>query len=277
MSKTMPKSAPPSTLQRLFLLIFLLTCYSSRGDVFDTCFYRQDCQDVDCGGGGNIVNPLDLIAPLGTPLLNGVMEPGYAQYHRSMSLAADAILGTPPGPSGAACTGRPEEGRMRHSTLKYFCCVDEATDNNTTALLEATVRSYAAAHPLNLTFGNVSCNAFDSNHETFDFFALLTEASQSAAAAWVVGLEDTVALATGVPTVKPRSDQTPFHSTILEGCSLDFPVEEALAAARTAISGGAFHGVFQVDPMPLRYAVLTGAPGGDPDIAAAVRIAHSSQ
>ena len=179
------------------------------------CYARYDCQDYPCrnssstsaGATNDTLLPTsDLIAITGT-LSHGAAHDSFVQ---TMATAADLVMGR----RAALGCSYAERGGMLHTTLKYFCC---HTKQELVAM-RPTIAAYVRGTPLSLRFDRFGCNVFAANHSTYDFFALLDGPSSAAAQAWTAGLEDALGAAGFNATHKRRTAETPFHSTLAEGC-----------------------------------------------------------
>lgn len=85
----------------------------------------------------------------------------------------------------------------------------------------------------NITFEKISCNGFHPNTTGIDFFAVLDDNSNKEMQNWVLNMEKIIEEA-GFPIHKPRSKQTPFHST-LASVEVWYPVEQVLQEINAAI------------------------------------------
>ena len=173
-------------------LLLLLAALAHVGAA-QTCFHRQDCQDYACPPGK--VNPGDLEAMM------WYTSRGGDEYRASMNMAGEALMASPGG------LHREYPWRY-HTTLKYFCCY---TPDEMFRLADALAE--IAWAPVALRWSHFSCNSFVANRTDVDVLAVLDEDSNTRMQAWIGGIEAALTTA-GIPIHKPRSEQTPFHSTL---------------------------------------------------------------
>jgi len=224
---------------------------SSATNFTSLCYVRYDCQDYPCpinassssssssssnsssapaagATNGTLLPTSDLIA------VTGALSHGAAHdsFIATMAAGADLVMGR----QAALGCSYAERGARLHTTLKYFCC---HTKQELVAM-RPTIAAYVRATPLSFRFDRFSCNLFAANHSTYDFFALLDGPSNAAAQAWAAGLEAALGAAGFNATHKPRAAETPFHSTLAEGCPVaGLPTRPPLLSPLLATAGEA--------------------------------------
>ena len=222
------------------------------GFKLSSCYAVQDCQGYPCpqaassatAGSSNTttIATSDLIAVTGA-LSAG---PGHDAFRQTMAAASDLVKA-----AGLGCSYT-ETGDMLHTTLKYFCCQEKRD----LIAMGNVIEEWSSKQPLSLRFDRISCNQFQANNSRFDFFALLEHNSSIQAQAWIAGLEAQLRLA-GFAVHNPRRNETPFHSTLAEGCPVqsDEVVQNTLADLQKMIAGRP-GGVFMPVAMPVSIAFM---------------------